>query len=368
MARITSLSILTTADGKDYLAEVYGPVIENIATKSISSIFKNQELSGDPAGGTVEAKRFANAQVDEYGTARAAGKGNNIKAKPVIIALNKDKEITEEIEEKDVRLYGVDSVIERRSKNHEVTMRKHLEKEFFNVASGSGQVFTTTETDTAKKVEALIVKIEETNNEFVDGVDRSVIGVVVDAKTYSNLRTEIDTYQNANISTADAEFGLFHGCLVVKSTDLPEGVEMVGMVFGSVAQPVMVDLLVPEKIQASKAYIYGLFFDYGTKEVSPDLIQVLTKGTLTVTSAAGTVSGDTKITVKEAQLAGTKYFVKSASSLTAPAVGSELTGYTEWDGVADITATTGHKLAVAEVNADGVVIRAGSATVVAASN
>ena len=53
MARIESLSILTTDTGKEYLAELYGKVIENVQKALVSADMKNTDLSGDPTAGTV---------------------------------------------------------------------------------------------------------------------------------------------------------------------------------------------------------------------------------------------------------------------------------------------------------------------------
>ena len=54
MARIDSLSIQLQTDStaKDKLAEEYGKVIENLQKSTISSVLKNNDLSGDPASGT----------------------------------------------------------------------------------------------------------------------------------------------------------------------------------------------------------------------------------------------------------------------------------------------------------------------------
>lgn len=70
MPRIESLSILTQDGGKEYLAELYGKVIENVQKNLVSFGMKNVDLSGDPASGSVEAKRFVNAKSQAYGTAR----------------------------------------------------------------------------------------------------------------------------------------------------------------------------------------------------------------------------------------------------------------------------------------------------------
>ena len=120
--RITSLSVLLDQEpegqGKMLLKEAYDGVIANFQKNAISTKIKNTDLSGDPSSGTVEAKRFANASSQEYGTARTAGKGKNVKGKTVTVPINVDREFVEEVEEKDVRLLGVDGLVAKRSANH----------------------------------------------------------------------------------------------------------------------------------------------------------------------------------------------------------------------------------------------------------
>lgn len=289
MARINSLSILLSTSGKDQLAEKYGPVIENLQKATISGALKNTELSGDPTTGTVEAKRFVNAASAAYGTARAAQKGTGVKASPVTVALNVDKEIIEEIEEKDVRLYGVDNVINRRVSNHGKSMERELERAFFKEAATAGTTITLTKTAINEKVEELIQSIEATKNDFVDGVDRDMISIVLDTAAYGELRSFLDTgTHNANVDTNAKEFGLFHGVRVYSSVYLPTltapaadskttttTVHMIGMVNGSVALPVMPTVAAPEKIQLSNAIGFGIFYSYGAKAVMPDLIKVV---------------------------------------------------------------------------------------------
>ena len=147
MARIESLNVLLDPSGKDYLAELYGKVIDNIQKNTLSSTLKNTDLSGTPTSGTVEARRFVNAASKDYGTARGAGKGDAVKAKPVTVAIDQDKEIVEELEDKDVSLYGVDGVLQRRSSNHVLTMTRELERAFFAEAVATGAQFSTTESD-----------------------------------------------------------------------------------------------------------------------------------------------------------------------------------------------------------------------------
>lgn len=274
MARIDSLSILDEAgSAKDKLAEKYGPVIENLQKSTISGLLKNTELSGDPTTGTVEAKRFANSASKAYGTARAAHKADQVKAKPVTVPIDKDKELIEEIEEKDTRLYGVDNIINRRIANHGKSMERELERAFFQCAKDEGQKLVLTASNINEKVEEIIQKIETTKNNYVDGVDRDMIAIILDTKTYGEMRNFMDTTAyNANVDTDGREFGMFHGVRVYSSVYMPDTVTMIGMVTGSIAEPVMTTLADPGKIQLSNAYAFGLFYSFGVKAVMPDLI------------------------------------------------------------------------------------------------
>lgn len=273
MARIESLSMLLESGGKDFLAEEYGKVIENLEKSTISGALKNKDLSGTPTSGSVEAKRFVNAASKNYGTARSANKGDQVKAEPVTVTINTDKEIIEEIEQKDVSLYGVDNVVSRRVANHGKSMTRELERAFFAEAANAGSALETSKTAINEKIEALIQQIENTQNDYVDGVDRDMINIVCDTATYGELRDFLDKdANNANINTAAAEFGSFHGVKVYSSVYLPSGVKTIGMVDGAVAQPVLPTIENPQKIQLSNAIGFGIFYSYGTKAVMPDLI------------------------------------------------------------------------------------------------
>lgn len=273
MPRIESLNMLLEDSGKDFLAEEYGKVIENISKATISGALKNKDLSGTPTAGTVEAKRFVNAESKDYGTARAANKGEAVKAEPVTVAINVDKEIIEEIEEKDVTLYGVEKVVSRRTANHGKSMTRELERAFFAEANSAGSALNTEKTAINEKIEALIQQIETTKNDYVDGVDRDMISVTCDTATYGELRNFLDKDAvNANVKTDAAEFGMFHGVRIYSSVYLPSGVSAIAMVDGAVAQPVLPTIATPQKIQLSNAIGFGIFYSYGTKAVMPDLI------------------------------------------------------------------------------------------------
>ena len=276
MARIDSLSIQlqTDATAKDKLAESYGKVIENLQKSTISSALKNTDLSGDVASGTVEAKRFANATAENYGTARGHGYADKIKAKPVVIPLDTNKEFIEEVEEKDLRTYGVNGLIERRTANQGGAMKRLLERAFFTEAVTSGTALTLSANTAPTKLEEAIQDIETTNNDFVDGVERDLISVVCAPSFYGEMRNYLDAgVNNANVTTEVGEFGRFHGVDVYSSVYLPSGVDFVIMVNGSIAQPVLPSIYNPAKIELSDATAFGLFLYYGTKAVTPELIK-----------------------------------------------------------------------------------------------
>ena len=275
MARIDSLGILLDPSGKDLLAERYGPVIENVQKGAISQLLKNTNLSGDPTTGTVEAKRFAFATSQAYGTARAAGKGDLVKAKPVTVALDQDRELVEELEEKDIRLYGVDSVVTRRITEQGDSMVRELERAFFTVAASGGAAFTPSATDPFLILEEGILQIETTENAYVHGVPRNMIHVIMPPTEYSKIRTGINTdIGNAHVDSAVEEFGRLNGVNVYSSIDLPAGVKAIYMCIQAVAQPVLVTKYDAERVNLSNAIALEMFFSYGTKAVMPDLIAV----------------------------------------------------------------------------------------------
>ena len=89
-------------------------------------------------------------------------------------------------------------------------------------------------------------------------------------------------------------------------------------------------------------------------------------GQLTVSSAAGTSSGKTALTVSPPLGEGNSYKTMTGASVTLPAYGSTVPGtWTDWDGEEDITATTGQQIGVVEVNAENEAIAGGVAEVTA---
>lgn len=93
-----------------------------------------------------------------------------------------------------------------------------------------------------------------------------------------------------------------------------------------------------------------------------------TLGTLTVTSAAGTATGDTKITVNPAkENSNNVYKYKVAEDAVTVGYGQNLRNWTSWDGKAAIKAVTGQKITVVECDGTYKALNAGSASVTAKS-
>lgn len=276
MARLDALSIkMTNGSTAEKLAEEYGKVIENLQHITLASRLKNTDLSGDPTSGTVEAKRFVNISGQSYGTARGAGHAQYIKADPVVVSLNDNTEYLEEVEEKDLKTYGVDGLIERRTRNHQDALAVELDTKFFAEAVNQGTSFTPTGTPTIEdEIEEAIQTIETTKNNFVQGVPRNLIEVVMSPAYYGRLRNKINSISNSNNLgvVPNYEQGTFNNASVYSNVFLPQGINYVVMVKGAVAQPIMTSIYNPKQIELSDAIGFGLFAYKGTKAVTPDLI------------------------------------------------------------------------------------------------
>lgn len=90
-----------------------------------------------------------------------------------------------------------------------------------------------------------------------------------------------------------------------------------------------------------------------------------TIGTLTVTSAAGTASGDTAITVSPTKASGNSYKYKVTEAAIDIDFGQSVKNWTVWDGVSNISAETGSVITIVECDADYTAVKFGSATVTA---
>lgn len=108
------------------------------------------------------------------------------------------------------------------------------------------------------------------------------------------------------------------------------------------------------RVQSESYAIMGvkLFADYIDAVAVITVDSTPTLGTLTVNSAQGTESGTTKITVSpEKETASNVYKYKLDTAATTVTYGQNVRNWSTWDGVSDITATSGQTITVVE--ADG---------------
>ena len=123
--------------------------------------------------------------------------------------------------------------------------------------------------------------------------------------------------------------------------------------------------LVVERIAAS-----GIQFlvEMAAGVVVAEIDSTPTLGSITVSSSAGTASGDTAITVSGYTQPASEIYKYKVADTTAPTVkyGQKLTtGWTTWNGTSDITAATDKKITIASVDANNRAQAAGNATVTA---
>ena len=313
MARLISLSELTTEGGKQLLKETYAGMIENVQKGTLSNLMKNANLSGNPAAGSVVAKRFENTESNDYGTARSGNAGQALVSTEVTIQLDTDKELINEAEEKDLAMNTVDGLIAKKSAQNQKSMERELDRAFFAVAEANGTEVFTAETDIGKIFNAVVKPLKTLQNDFIDGVDPDDIWVVMNTDTYDLIRDKVDSLDNANVTSDIGSLGKYHGIKVAEN--IRQTAEFIVMLQGAIAQPVATTLDNADKFPASNAWHFGLFYTYGTAAVMSDCI---------FTKFAYELTTDVAID------AGATYYTKSGSVYTevaSPVVGSIGTYY-----------------------------------------
>lgn len=266
-----------TIDGsvKAKLNTIRQGIIDNITANALSQKLKNTKYSGDPKSGAVEASRFKNANVKDYGTARAAGKADGLQDAKVTILINKRKEITEEVSKTDLELYGVEGIVENRKTAFSKAIEAHLDREFFTEAvNAASEVVVTGAKNMGDVLEAIIQQIESTKNDFVDGVERELIKVSLNTVAFGKARNFLDTLKTVSTDNGVKEIGYYHGVEIHSTTR--QTAAAVAQIDGAIAMPVLIDEYSLEKIPLSNDYSLQLYPTYGVKATTPDLIKKIT--------------------------------------------------------------------------------------------
>lgn len=350
---------------KENLKEVLNGVLENVSAKAVSEQIKAKNGSGNPEGGVIEYKRFVNAELQDKGTARRAGEGNKLKAKPVKVYINDDKEIVEELQGKDVKLYGIDGMAERRKVNHQSAIIRYLDREFFKeILKGTKVEAKATIQDT---IDDLLQRARTLKNDFIDGIESDMLVIVVDSTYRKGMKKILDELPNGTDPKEQA-IGMYDSVRVYESIRMPGRVHCAVMIDGAIAQPYYVSEYSAEKVPFDDAVALEDYLYKGTQALMEDTIFYVEEaglGDLTVTSVAGTTTGKTKITVAPAVTSGNNYKYKVAANQTMPEFDAVCsTGYTAWNGTDEISATAGQKIVVVEVDTNNKAKKAGVATIV----
>ncbi len=274
MARQASLNIqdYLNEEVMDNLAETLDGVIENIQTSAVSEALKNREGSGDPTSGSVEYKRFVNAELVDKGTAREAQAGVKVKAKPVIVNIDDDKEIIEELQLKDLKLYGIDGMAEKRKGNFTKRVIAYLDRKFFATTVNAGTQFERG-TLTAEKdiLDAMIVEAKSTVSDFIDGIDAEDLAIVLSPAWRKAVKNDLDELPNGT-TPSNGAIGMYDSIIVHETHRLPEGVNAIVTLKGAVAQPYYLSEYGAEKIPFDDAIALETFLYNGSKALVEEAI------------------------------------------------------------------------------------------------
>lgn len=358
--------MLQDGSTKDNLKQVLSGVLENVSAKSVSEQIKAKNGSGTPEGGVIEYKRFVNAELKDKGTARKAGKGDAVKGKPVKVVIDTDKEIVEELQGKDVKLYGIDGMAERRKVNHQSAIIRYLDREFFAKVLEGTEV--TAKDNVQDTIDDLLGRARTLKNNFIDGIESDLLVIVINSTYRKAMKKILDELPNGTDPKEQA-IGMYDSVRVYESNRLPTDVEAVVMMDGAIAQPYYVSEYSAEKVPFDDAVALEDYLYKGTKALMEDTIfyvkkKIASLGELTINSVEGETAGNTKITVTPTIEEGHSYKYKVATSPTMPTYDQVCSsGYTNWNGTDEITATTGQKIVVVEVDSENKAKKAGETTI-----
>ncbi len=277
MAQTQALSIYQSAEAKTYLRNVIVGIFENIGKSTLAGKLKSKNADLSKAAGSYEFKRFANAISQAYGTARTAGQGQKIVAPPITVNMDVNREIVEELNLFDGQSFTQDTFeafVNRRKNAIELAVQRELDRSFFAKIQEEGTASAVTVDTTANiiaQLEELFIELETTSNEYVDGVDRELMALILSPRLYGKVKTELNDVYNFAGTVEEGTFKGINGVATFSSNRLPTGVDFELIVMDSVAQPVIIKDVDVEKIQLSNEYAVETFYRYGTKVLAKEL-------------------------------------------------------------------------------------------------
>lgn len=256
----------------DDLQEILSGVLENIQTIAVSEALKSRNGSGTPTSGSVEYKRFVNSELKAIGTARTAGAGTKIEAKPIIVNIDDDKEIVEEVTGKDLKLYGIAGVAEKRKANHAKRTAAYLDTLFFAEAVSAGtKVDRGSYTAVQDIIDNMIVTAKATKSDFIDGIDAMDLALVVNGTYRKALKSALDELPNGT-TPKNGEIGMYDSLTTYECNRMPAGINAIVMLKEAIAQPYYTSEYDMEKIPLSENFGLELFLHDGTQALVEEAI------------------------------------------------------------------------------------------------
>jgi hypothetical protein len=278
MARTDAISIFESDGSTEVkLRELYAEYIDMVDKLSIANQIKNPTYSGNPLAGSVEFRRPLRSTIRAYGTARTAGKGDEVNADIVTVNLDQRKEQVEEANAFDIEQWGFDGLWRQRMNTMALDLALELDEKLFDEIESEATSVTVTGTEIVDKIEELIVSVETIKNDYVRSVARQNMALCLHPTLYSEMRNYIDTLPNP--AGGGVVVDTFHGVRVFSNNSQTAN-KAICLVTGSIAQPVAVKDVQYGKIQFSVEEALGLFFNYGTKAIASDLMKYATIGSL----------------------------------------------------------------------------------------
>lgn len=260
-----ALNILAGPNTKAKLAVEFKGVLENIQAKTLAMQLRSTDLSGDPKGGRLEIKKFANFTAKNYGTAATAGKGDALVEDKTYIDIDNDKEIIKDLEAKDVALYGVDGLVSKVGEKSEKALERELDRAFFTYAESVATEYTPgkDETTILDVLDGAVTTLNELSTDYIDGVDDEDIVIVLNSANYKKVRKYLDSVSNSTVNSAEGTITTLHDIQIEKSVRLPDGCGGLIMIKNIIGLPVLVNGVNTEKIQYKNAVSSQLFYSYG---------------------------------------------------------------------------------------------------------
>ena len=99
-----------------------------------------------------------------------------------------------------------------------------------------------------------------------------MIFLTIAPSVYGKLRHHNDKVMVEN-DAGKEEIAMFHGVRVFENARQTKAI--IATIFGSAAQPVLVNEYADEKVNLSNAHAVELFYSFGTGVVTPDLVKTL---------------------------------------------------------------------------------------------